>query len=159
MILLLANSLLAGVMSANLLPVKLLSLKRLLGHLTFGKMTFGQVTLNLFYIATAKRKLAKQTSAEKKFDPIWWKKSFLKLRSEDPETHLFLFPSDKGTIFFVSFAETNVAVVEQFQTHNFINQLRLSCCSHGSSVGKASRNKVPQRGASEPMWVWFPVAA
>ena len=72
--LLLANSLLAGVMSANLLPVKLLSLKRLLDHLTFGKMTFGQVTLNLFYIATAKRKLAKQISAEKKIWPNFVKK-------------------------------------------------------------------------------------
>ena len=56
--------------------------------------------------------------------------------------------------FFVSFVETNVAVVEQFQTHNFINQLRLSCCSHGSSVGKASWVKVPQLTS-----VWFPVSA
>ena len=33
-----------------------------------------------------------------------------------------------------------------------------SCC-HSSSVGKVSWIKVPRRGATEPMWVWFPIAA
>ena len=33
------------------------------------------------------------------------------------------------------------------------------CCGCCSSVGKASWVKVPQRGATELTWVWFPVTA